>query len=81
MVCFGITITPNIKEVFICFGVIWGFMVRPKKKGPKYVKTSVSIDPELYKWVKEKVKAKRFSSTSHAVNEALLQFKNKFEEN
>lgn len=50
-------------------------MVRPKKKGPKYVKTSVSIDPELYNWVQKKVEDKRFSSTSHAVNEALQKFK------
>ena len=51
-------------------------MVRPKKKGPKYVKTSVSIDPELYNWIKLKVKEKRFSTTSHAVNESLQKFKN-----
>jgi len=50
-------------------------MVRPKKKGPKYIKTSVSIDPELYDWIKIKVKDKRFSTTSHAVNEALLKLK------
>jgi len=63
-------------EVFISFGVISWFMVRPKKKGPKYVKKSVSIDPELYNWIKLKVKEKRFSTTSHAVNEALLKLKN-----
>jgi len=50
-------------------------MVRPKKKGPKYVKKSVSIDPELYQWITEKKKIKRFSSTSHAINEALLKLK------
>ncbi|MCK5029971.1 MAG: hypothetical protein KAR64_00740 [Thermoplasmatales archaeon] len=54
-------------------------MVRPKKKGPKYVKTSVSIDPELYNWIKVKVKDKRFSTTSHAVNEALLKLKNEMD--
>ena len=54
-------------------------MVRPKKKGPKYVKTSVSIDPVLYNWVQEKVKAKRFSTTSHAVNESLKKFKDEME--
>ncbi len=47
-------------------------MVRPKKKGPKYEKKSVSIDPELYKWVVSKIEIKRFSSLSHAINEALL---------
>jgi len=50
-------------------------MVRPKKKGPKAIKTTVSFDPELYQWIQEKVKDKRFSSRSHAVNEALLRFK------
>jgi len=66
-------------EVFISFGVISGFMVRPKKKEPKYIKTSVSIDPELYNWIKVKVKDKRFSTTSHAVNEALQKFKNEMD--
>ena len=54
-------------------------MVRPKKRGAKYVKKSVSIDPELYQWIKEKEKIKRFSSTSHAVNEALLKLKKEME--
>jgi hypothetical protein len=68
-------------EVFISFGDIWYFMVRPKKEGPLYEKKSVSIDPELYKWVKSKIKIKRFSSLSHAVNEALLKLKNDIEKN
>ena len=54
-------------------------MVRPKKKGPLSKKRSVSIDPELFYWVESKIKEKRFSSISHAVNEALLQLKNKLE--
>jgi len=55
-------------------------MVRPNKKGPKAVKRSVSIDPELFKWVNEKIKIKRFSTLSHAINEALHQIKTTLEE-
>ena len=54
-------------------------MVRPKKKGPKYVKKSVSIDPELFSWVEFKIEGKRFSTLSHAINEALLKLKNEIE--
>jgi len=54
-------------------------MVRPKKKGPLSVKRSVSIDPELFFWVESKIREKRFSTISHAVNEALLTLKNDLE--
>ena len=50
-------------------------MVRPKKKGRLAVKRSVSIDPELFDWIESKIKEKRFSTISHAVNEALLNLK------
>jgi Arc/MetJ-type ribon-helix-helix transcriptional regulator len=55
-------------------------MVRPKKEGPKAEKRSVSIDPDLFKWVNGKIKIKRFSTLSHAINEALLQLKKKLDE-
>jgi len=54
-------------------------MVRPKKKGPLSIKRSVSIDPELFRWIESKIKEKRFSTISHAVNEALLKLKNEIE--
>ena len=54
-------------------------MVRPKKKGPLSIKRSVSIDPELFSWIESKIKEKRFSTISHAVNEALLKLKNEME--
>jgi Arc/MetJ-type ribon-helix-helix transcriptional regulator len=54
-------------------------MVRPKKKEPLAVKRSVSIDPKLFNWVNIYIKKKRFSSLSHAINEALLHFKEKIE--
>jgi len=50
-------------------------MVRPKKECPKAVKRSVSIDPILFQWVNEKIKIKRFSTLSHAINEALHELK------
>jgi Arc/MetJ-type ribon-helix-helix transcriptional regulator len=55
-------------------------MVRPKKEGLKAEKRSVSIDPQLFQWVKEKIEVKRFSTLSHAINEALLQLRKKLEE-
>jgi Arc/MetJ-type ribon-helix-helix transcriptional regulator len=54
-------------------------MVRPKKKGALSVKRSVSLDPELFDWVESKIKEKRFSTLSHAINEALLKLKNELE--
>jgi len=54
-------------------------MVRPKKEGPLAVKRSVSIDPHLFEWVTNGIKKKRFSSLSHAINEALLHFKEKMD--
>lgn len=54
-------------------------MVRPKKEGDLSVKRSVSIDPELFQWVAEKIQEKRFSTLSHAINEALLKLKNEIE--
>lgn len=56
-------------------------MVRPKKKGPLSVKRSVSIDPDLFEWIESKIEEKRFSSISHAVNEAILRLKNEIETN
>jgi Arc/MetJ-type ribon-helix-helix transcriptional regulator len=55
-------------------------MARPKKEGPRFEKRSVSIDPKLFQWVKEKIEIKRFSTLSHAINEALLQLKKKLDE-
>jgi Arc/MetJ-type ribon-helix-helix transcriptional regulator len=56
-------------------------MVRPKKKGALSIKRSVSIDPELFEWVESKIEEKRFSTLSHAINEALLKLKNELVSN
>jgi len=80
MVSFSTTKTLMVIEVFISFGKLWSSMPRPKKKGPKAIKRSVSIDPEIYDWVNKKIKKKRFSTLSHAINEALLHFKEDMED-
>jgi len=54
-------------------------MVRPKKEEPLAVKRSVSIDPKPFDWVNSNIKKKRFSTLSHAINEALLHFKEKMD--
>ena len=54
-------------------------MARPKKKGEKYIKRSVSIDPELFHWIEKNIEKKRFSTISHAINEALVHFKEKLD--
>jgi len=54
-------------------------MARPKKVGEKYLKRSVSIDPELFHWIEKKIEKKRFSTLSHAINEALVHFKEKLD--
>jgi len=68
-------------KLFISFGTLSELMVRPKKKEPLSVKRSVSIDPGLFDWIEDKIKIKRFSTLSHAVNEALLKLKEKIESN
>jgi Arc/MetJ-type ribon-helix-helix transcriptional regulator len=43
------------------------------------LKKTIAIDPELYKWVNQKIEEKEFSSLSHAVEKALYLLKNKKE--
>jgi Arc/MetJ-type ribon-helix-helix transcriptional regulator len=40
------------------------------------LKTSVSLDEELLKWIERKIKEKKFTSVSHAVEYALEQLRN-----
>lgn len=53
-------------------------MVRPKINRHK-IKTSVTIDPELYNWVQEKVKTREFSNLTHAVERGLILLKEEME--
>ena len=48
-----------------------GYLVVVGKK----VKTSVSIDEDLLKWIDKEIKKKRFASTTHAIEYALERIK------
>lgn len=63
-----------VVEVFISFYRIHTDMVRPKITRHK-IKISVTIDPEIYNWVQEKIKTKEFSNITHAVERGLLLLK------
>ncbi len=55
-------------------------MGRPsKKESKKKVKTGVTIEPELYRWVSQKIDERVFSNVTHAVNWGLSLLKEKFE--
>jgi len=63
-----------VVEVFISFYRILTDMPRPKITRHK-IKISVTIDPEIYNWVQEKIKTKEFSNITHAVERGLLLLK------
>jgi Arc/MetJ-type ribon-helix-helix transcriptional regulator len=54
-------------------------MARPKIQRRK-VKTSITIDPELFNWVQSKIETKEFSNFTHAVERGLLILKKELEE-
>ena len=60
-------------------------MVRPKKTEPKRERLSVTIHPDLVKWVKDNtgsaVNNKPFRSVSDLVEQAILILKEKVESN
>lgn len=43
----------------------------------KKVRTSITLDPELFKWVESKIKEHEFASITHAVEKALYLLKEK----
>jgi len=45
-------------------------MGRPKVSERK-IKTGITLDPELFKWVQSKIKTKEFSNLTHAVERGL----------
>lgn len=51
----------------------------PKNKIKPKQKISITIEYELYQWLEEQVKSKRFGSKSHGVEVALKRLKNKIE--
>lgn len=68
-------------EVFICFYRIHHFMARPKKTTRHKVKTSITLEPELFDWIQSKVKSKEYANITHAVEKGLLLLKKKTERN
>jgi len=75
---FGWIITDIYRQIFICFGWITTTMGRPKVEQRK-IKTGITLDPELYNWVQEKVKTKEFSSMTHAIERGLVLLRQKME--
>ena len=53
-------------------------MARPKVNRRK-IKTSVTIDPDLFNWVQEKIKTREFSSITHAIERGLILLKEEVE--
>jgi Arc/MetJ-type ribon-helix-helix transcriptional regulator len=54
-------------------------MGRPQIERHK-IKTSITIDPELYSWVQSKVETKEFSNLTHAIERGLILLREKLEE-
>ena len=70
--------------IFICFDVYsYVIMARPKKDEPLRERLSVTIHPDLVRWVKENtgsvVDEKPFRSVSDLVEQAILLLKEKIE--
>jgi Arc/MetJ-type ribon-helix-helix transcriptional regulator len=54
-------------------------MGRPQIERHK-IKTSITIDPELYTWVQSKIETKEFSNLTHAIERGLILLREKLEE-
>jgi len=46
----------------------------------KKLKTSISLDEDLLKWIELQIKTKRFANRTHAIEYALEQLRNQSEE-
>lgn len=55
-------------------------MARPKMNRHK-VKTSITLEPELFEWIQAKIKTKEFSNLTHAIERGLILLKEKMEGN
>ena len=53
-------------------------MARPKIERRK-IKTSITLDPDLYNWILSNVESKEFANLTHAVEKGLLLLKSKME--
>ena len=54
-------------------------MARPTITRHK-IKTSITIDPELYHWVQSQIKVKEFANITHAVERGLILLKKEIEQ-
>ena len=55
-------------------------MSRPKiNPNRRKMKTSITLDKELYNWVQSKIETKEFSSLTHAVERGLLELRNRLD--
>lgn len=55
-------------------------MARPKiYPKRKKIKTSITLEKDLYEWVQSKIKTKEFSNLTHPVERALLELKQKID--
>lgn len=66
-------------QVFISFCRIHTDMVRPKISRHK-VKTSITLDPDLYSWITERVESKEFANLTHAVERGIILLKKSMEQ-
>ena len=57
---------------------MYTYMARPKISRHK-VKTSITLDPELYEWINSKIKSKEFANLTHAVERGLTLLREKIE--
>ena len=53
-------------------------MARPKIERHK-VKTSITLEPDLFEWIQSKIKSKEFANLTHAVERGLLLLRKKIE--
>ena len=55
-------------------------MARPKiEPKRRKIKTSITLERELYEWIQSRVKTKEFSNLTHAVERGLILLKEKLE--
>jgi Arc/MetJ-type ribon-helix-helix transcriptional regulator len=54
-------------------------MGRPKKTSRHKVKTSITLEPELFDWIQSKIETKEFANITHAVEKGVLLLKAKME--
>jgi len=52
-------------------------MSRPKKTSRHKVKTSITLEPELFDWIQLKIESKEFANITHAVEKGILLLKDK----